>query len=137
VFKYGFGTHLGLIYRDHPENFVTCMKLIYIQHASYHTCSGFVKLSLLARYLRMFKEGILRKICIAVMVLASIWTVYWIFASWFCCFPVRGYWYRTMTPTPKCWGLGYADIPSVMASMYAFGGTNMFLDTVIFIIPSK
>ncbi|KAF1955829.1 hypothetical protein CC80DRAFT_79793 [Byssothecium circinans] len=135
IYKFGFGTHLRDIYKLNPQHLIICMKLLWLQHAAFHTCAGFVKLSLLAQYLRMFKKGIVRKICIVFLLLTSIWSAFWFFASWFPCFPVYGYWNRNIVPPPKCWGLGYRSSESAMTFMYAFGGSNMVLDTIIFILP--
>ncbi|KAF2645529.1 hypothetical protein P280DRAFT_503661 [Massarina eburnea CBS 473.64] len=134
IFNYGFGLHLATVYQN-PVDLIACMKLLWLQHAAYHTCSGFVKLSLLSQYLRMFKDGRVRKVIQALLVCVAIWAIFWFFASWFPCFPVKGFWDRAIVPAPKCWGLGYSSVESAMSFMYAFGGSNMFLDTAIFIIP--
>ncbi|KAJ4301415.1 hypothetical protein N0V90_003507 [Kalmusia sp. IMI 367209] len=123
-----------LFYID-PKNFVTLFKFIYVQNASYYTCAGLVKISLLCQYLRLFKKGLLRKMCIILMVLTSLWACFWFIQGWFPCFPVSGFWNRTQTPAPKCWGTGFANVEDALAAFLGFAASNMVLDTIIFLIP--
>lgn len=110
------------------------MKWLYVTNAAYHTTTALIKISLLCQYLRMF-QGIRRKVCIVMLVIVSLWGATFSFMSWFPCFPVDGFWNRTQTPAPKCYGFGYKSINGAKAIILAFSGTNMFFDIAIFLIP--
>lgn len=111
------------------------LKFLYIQNASYFTTTGSIKMSLLCQYLRLFKTGMLRKACIVLLVIASIFTAAWSFQGWFPCFPVSGFWDRLRTPPPSCWGTGFSSVHGAMFAFVAFAASNMCLDTIIFAIP--
>lgn len=111
------------------------MKLLYIQGACYYTCTGLIKLSLLCQYLRIFKTGLLRRVCLILIVIISCWGAFWLFQGWFPCFPVSGYWNRLQTPPPKCWGMGFSTVNGALTAFISFAATNMILDTIIFLIP--
>ncbi|KAF1966066.1 hypothetical protein BU23DRAFT_603768 [Bimuria novae-zelandiae CBS 107.79] len=129
---FGLGKH---IFNIQPNHFITMFKLLYVQTASYYTCAGLVKLSLLCQYLRLFKKGALRYICIGLLVLTSLWSFLWFLQGWFPCFPVSGFWNRLSQPPPKCWGTSIADMKLSKAAFVGFAASNMTLDTIIFFIP--
>lgn len=131
-FHFGLGKHL---YYVDPNDFVTLFKFLYVQNAAYYTCAGIVKLSLLCQYLRLFQKGVIRQICIVLMVLTGLWAFFWFFQGWFPCFPVSGFWNRTRTPPAKCWGTGFGNVQNSLTAFVAFAATNMMLDTIIFFIP--
>jgi hypothetical protein len=95
----GLGEHILFVGEG---RIITLMKYIYLNQAAYYMCAGLVKISLLCQYLRMFRSGALRKLCLGLLVFTSIWTVYWNMQGWLPCFPVSGYWNRQQTPAPKC-----------------------------------
>ncbi|KAJ4351736.1 uncharacterized protein N0V89_007079 [Didymosphaeria variabile] len=131
-FHFGLGKHL---YYVDPNDFVTLFKFLYVQNAAYYTCAGVVKLSLLCQYLRLFRKGIIRQICIVLIVLTGLWAFFWFFQGWFPCFPVSGFWNRAQIPPAKCWGTGFGNVENSLTAFVAFAATNMMLDTIIFIIP--
>ncbi|KAF2451514.1 hypothetical protein P171DRAFT_426024 [Karstenula rhodostoma CBS 690.94] len=131
-FHHGLGKHL---YYIDPNELVTLSKFLYVQNAAYYTCAGFIKLSLLCQYLRLFQKGIVRQICIVLLVLTGLWTFFWLFQGWFPCFPVSGSWDRGQIPPAKCWGLRSDNIQNSLATFVAFAATNMVLDTTIFFMP--
>jgi hypothetical protein len=128
----GLGEHL---YSVSPNEFATLFKFLYVQHAAYYTCAGFIKLSLLCQYLRLFQKGIVRQICIVLLVTTGLWTFFWAFQGWFPCFPVSGFWNRAQTPAAKCWGIGFDTVQGYLTAFVAFAATNMMLDMIIFFIP--
>lgn len=129
---YGLGEHLVDIDQDRLQ---TLFKSFYVHIGGYYTCAGLVKLSLLCQYLRLFKQGIVRKVCIVLLVLISLWSFLWFFQGWAPCFPVSGFWNRTQQPPPKCWGTDPDKPESAVVLFVAFAASNMTLDTIIFLIP--
>ncbi|CAI6342283.1 unnamed protein product [Periconia digitata] len=132
---YGLGSHFGFVLNEHAEWLTPLMRWLYIQNATYLTCSGIVKMSLLFQYFRMFKQGKSRIACQIVLGLVVLYTVTAFMQGWFPCFPANGFWDRLQTPRPKCWGLGYATIDGARMALYGFAATNMILDVIIFAIP--
>ncbi|KAH7128150.1 hypothetical protein B0J11DRAFT_430864 [Dendryphion nanum] len=128
--NYGMGKHLIYIPLPHIERVFTWL---YIQNGSYHTTSFFIKVSLLCQYLRLFRNGILRTTCWIVMVLVCLWGAAYCFLAWFPCFPVRGFWDRSVDA--KCYAFGMSSISGAMAAFTSFAATNMAFDTIIFLIP--
>lgn len=128
----GLGHHMIYIESD---DLLRLMKFLYAQLGAYNTCAGLVKVSLLCQYLRLFKKGIVRYVCIFMLVASCIWTVYWCIQGWFPCFPVSGFWDRLQQPPPKCWGTGFSTVEGALMAMYAFAASNMTLDVIIFAIP--
>ena len=99
----------------------------------YLTVAGLVKISLLLQYLRIFKAGVMRWVCIVLLVFACIWGLGFAISGWFACSPVRGAYERTIGA--KCFGFGLNDLDSFVASFEAHSATNMALDIAIFMIP--
>jgi hypothetical protein len=128
----GLGKHMIFI---GPQKLVTTLKFLYIQLGAYHTCAGLVKLSLLCQYLRLFKAGTIRQICIVMFMVTCMWSVVLFIQGWFPCFPVSGFWDRLQQPPPKCWGVGFETIETAVVSLYALAASNMILDMIIFSIP--
>jgi hypothetical protein len=127
--KYGLGHHLVYI----MDKLQTLMKYLYVTNAAYHTTTALIKVSLLLQYLRIFRQGILRYICIILLVLVASWGLAFSFLAWFPCLPVSGFWNRTASS--KCYGFGYRTMDETKMTLFAFAGTNMFFDIVIFAIP--
>lgn len=61
---------------------------LYITNAAYHTTTAFIKVSLLFQYLRIFRNGIRRTICIMLFATICVWGMVYSFISWVPCFPV-------------------------------------------------
>jgi hypothetical protein len=103
----------------------------------YITNTAVIKISLLLQFLRIFKAGYMRMICLGLIGLVSVWGLGFAFAGWFPCFPVRGYWDRTVAA--KCYGFGFGDIghdTNEFVAMYrAHSASNMVLDVSIFLTP--
>lgn len=99
----------------------------------YMTESAIIKISLLLQYLRIFKAGVMRWICITLLVIVSLWGLGFFVVGWFPCFPVRGAWQRELNA--KCYGFGLKDVPSFVAFFKAFSTSNMVFDIIIFVVP--
>lgn len=95
--------------------------------------TAFVKLALLFQYLRIYSEGLLRRVCIGLAVITTIWGCVYAFLAWFPCFPVRGYW--TWTITAQCYGYGSLVPESFYATYSSMSAINMVLDFIILAIP--
>jgi hypothetical protein len=92
-----------------------------------------VKLSLLVQFLRIFKAGTMRWVCIALITVISLWGLAFVFMSWFPCFPVRGAWERGIDA--KCYGFGFANKNEFVAMFKAHSASNMVLDVCVFLTP--
>jgi hypothetical protein len=101
--------------------------------AIYVTNCCVIKVALLLQYLRIFKAGHMRWICIGLLVAVTLWGIAFSIIAWFPCFPVRGYWDRTVAA--NCYGFGLGDLDSFIATYKAQAATNMLFDISIFIAP--
>ena len=108
-------------------------QIFYVENATYVTNTALIKISLLFQYLRVFKEGIVRWICICLLIFVALWGTAFGFMAWFPCFPVRGYWDRSIGP--RCYGYGYNDNATFIATFQTHTAINMMLDLAIFLIP--
>ncbi|KAF2631046.1 hypothetical protein BU25DRAFT_333936 [Macroventuria anomochaeta] len=127
--KYGLGHHLVYIINTLP----IMMKYLYVTNAAYHTTTALIKVSLLLQYLRLFRQGTLRWVCIILLATVAGWGLAFSFLAWFPCLPVSGFWHRTASS--KCYGFGYRTMDEARMTLFIFAGTNMFFDAVIFMIP--
>jgi hypothetical protein len=92
-----------------------------------------VKLSLLLQFLRIFKAGRMRWLCIGLMTVISLWGLAFVFMGWFPCFPVRGAWQRSLGA--KCYGFGFGSKTEFIAIFKAHSASNMVLDVCVFLTP--
>ncbi|KAF1849755.1 uncharacterized protein K460DRAFT_390421 [Cucurbitaria berberidis CBS 394.84] len=127
---HGLGQHMLYLGIPKMEGFLV---LFYIEHNVYITETALIKVSLLLQYFRIFKAGIMRKICIGLLVLVSLWGLGFSIVGWFPCFPVRGFWQRTIGA--KCYGFGFGNVQSFIAMFKAHSASNMVLDFIIFLTP--
>jgi hypothetical protein len=127
--EYGMGQHLVYVL----EILQSTMIWLYVTNAAYHTTTVFIKASLLLQYLRMFREGIRRKVCIVLFCLVATWGLLFSFAAWVPCFPISGFWDRTNGA--KCYGYGNRTVNETKYSILSFATTNMVFDIAIFLVP--
>jgi hypothetical protein len=106
---------------------------LYVTNAAYHTTTALIKTSLLLQYLRMFREGFRRKVCIILLCLVTLWGLVFSFMAWVPCFPVSGFWDRTNGAV--CYGFGYRTVNEAKNSVLSFAATNMLFDIAIFLVP--
>jgi hypothetical protein len=111
------------------------MKWFYVTNAAYTSTSVCVKLSLLCQYLRLFRESYRRAITLTILVTVAIWGGIFSFMAWFPCFPVSGFWNKTMVPPAKCYAFGYRTTGEAKQTLFAFAGSNMLLDFAVFLLP--
>lgn len=129
--RYGLGHHLVYVLPLVQDT----MHWLYVTNAAYHTTTAFIKVSLLLQYMRIFHDGIRRNVCMVLLGLVVMWGLAFSFMAWFPCFPVSGFWNRTLQPPAKCYGFGYRTVPEVKITILGFAGTNMAFDIAIFIVP--
>ncbi|KAJ4367768.1 hypothetical protein N0V86_009890 [Didymella sp. IMI 355093] len=111
------------------------MKWFYVANAAYTTTTVCIKLSLLCQYLRLWNSGYRRHITIILTVLVTLWGTAFQFMAWFPCFPIRGFWDKQMDPPAKCYAFGYRTTTEAKSTLFAFAGSNMCLDLMIFMVP--
>jgi hypothetical protein len=129
--KNGIGQHLIYILATLP----TAMKWFYVANAAYTSTTVCIKLSLLCQYLRLFRESYRRVIVLVLLVVVILWGGAFSFLAWFPCFPISGFWNKTMIPPAKCYAFGYRTTAEAKSTLLAFAGSNMFLDLVVFLVP--
>ncbi|KAL5395152.1 hypothetical protein PMIN04_008225 [Paraphaeosphaeria minitans] len=129
--KAGIGQHLIYILGTLP----TAMKWFYVANAAYTSTTVCIKLSLLLQYLRLFREGYRRTATLIFLAIVTLWGGTFSFMAWFPCFPVSGFWNKTMVPPATCYAFGYRTLDGGTNTLFAFAGSNMSLDILIFLIP--
>jgi hypothetical protein len=84
----------------------------------------------------------MRWVCIGLLVAVGLWGLTFSFMAWFPCFPVKAYWDRTTRatnysskPDYKCYGFGFAEDTSFVATYKAHSTSNMMFDVLIFLAP--
>jgi len=127
----GFGQHILYLVGDIEPTMIW----FYISNGAYTTTTIVIKLSLLFQYLRLFREGYRRISTLVLLAAVTLWGLAFIFMAWFPCFPVSGFWDKTMVPQAKCYGFGFRTVPEVKGTLFAFAGTNMGLDIAILLLP--
>ncbi|KZM19228.1 uncharacterized protein EKO05_0007362 [Ascochyta rabiei] len=127
---HGFGQHMLYIGIDNIENY---LQSFYIEHNLYLTETALIKVSLLLQYLRIFKAGRMRWLCLGLLAVVSLWGLAFSIMGWFSCSPVGAYWHRTVES--KCYGFGFGDRETFIAMFEAHSASNMFFDLAIFMTP--
>ncbi|KAF7448270.1 hypothetical protein A1F99_076340 [Pyrenophora tritici-repentis] len=112
---------------------ISYLRLYYLEVAVYVTNCGVIKLALLFQYLRIFKAGKMRYVCIGLLVVVSLWCIGFSITAWFPCFPISGYWNRALNP--KCYGYGLDNLDTFIGMYISQAATNMVLDMAIFMTP--
>ncbi|CAE7193894.1 hypothetical protein PTNB73_08721 [Pyrenophora teres f. teres] len=128
--NHGLGHHM--LYLSVPDT-IAYLRLYYFEVGVYVTNCGVIKLALLFQYLRIFKAGMMRYVCIGLLVFVALWCIGFSITAWFPCFPVAGYWNRALDP--KCYGFGLDNLDSFVGMYIAQAATNMVLDMAIFLTP--
>jgi hypothetical protein len=107
--------------------------MFYIAHNLYLTETGIIKMSLLVQYLRVFKAGRMRWLCLGLLAVTTLWGLAFTMMGWFSCAPIRGFWDRDVEA--MCYGFGFSERESFIAMFQAHSSTNMFLDFAVFATP--
>ncbi|KAF2677194.1 hypothetical protein K458DRAFT_481444 [Lentithecium fluviatile CBS 122367] len=130
--NYGLGQHYLYI---GASNMVKYQQVFYAENAIYITETAIIKISLLLQYLRIFKAGTMRWICISLLCIISLWGVTYATLAWLPCWPVRAFWNRLEMPDAKCWGFGFADLNSFISLFESHTALNMVFDFTVFMTP--
>ncbi|KAF2728883.1 hypothetical protein EJ04DRAFT_448401 [Polyplosphaeria fusca] len=109
--------------------------LFYIENAVFVSETAIIKIALLTQYLRIFKAGYMHRLCIAEMIIISLWGCAYAFMAWIPCFPVRAYWNRATMPSATCYGYGFNDFDSFVATFTSHASLNMLFDILVFLTP--
>ncbi|KAF2127152.1 hypothetical protein P153DRAFT_398518 [Dothidotthia symphoricarpi CBS 119687] len=128
--EHGLGQHMLYLGLENVERY---LMFFYIEHSMYLTETSLIKISLLLQYLRIFKAGMMRWICVTLLVLVSIWGFGFSIAGWFSCNPIRGAYIRTLNA--KCYGFGLDNVDGFVSMFIAQSSTNMAFDIAIFLTP--
>jgi hypothetical protein len=75
----------------------------------------------------------MRWLCIGLLVCVSLWGIGFAICGWFPCFPVHGYWDRTVAA--NCYGFGFGNVASFINMFKAHSASNMMWDILIFLAP--
>lgn len=76
----------------------------------------------------------MRIICLGLLGIVTVWGLGFSIIGWFPCFPVRGYWERSINA--RCYGFGFGDSVEEFVDIYkAHSASNMVFDIAIFLTP--
>ncbi|KAK8074301.1 hypothetical protein PG994_005200 [Apiospora phragmitis] len=128
--RYGMGQHFILI---SAQDRIMYLKFFYVANVTYCCSTAFVKLSLLFQYLRIFKTGRMRVVCIVVMITTALWGLAYSFMAIVPCFPIQKYW--TLTLPGTCYAFGSLVAPAFYATYASSAAINMTLDIIVLCIP--
>ncbi|OTA99600.1 hypothetical protein M426DRAFT_324995 [Hypoxylon sp. CI-4A] len=128
--QYGLGQHFINLNVDVTQSY---LKVFYIINASYNMSATFIKLSLLFQYLRLYRSGKMRIICMVMVGLVASWGAAYSFLAWFPCFPVGAYWNLEMKATRYAFGSEYAA--ELFRTYASHTAVNTALDMIVFAIP--
>ncbi|KAF2872343.1 hypothetical protein BDV95DRAFT_380891 [Massariosphaeria phaeospora] len=128
---YGLGKHFIYIGLENTSSYLLSF---YISNSMYITNTALIKISLLLQYLRIFKAGTMRWVCLALLGIISLWGIAYSFMSWFPCFPPSLYWDSKLA-TNTCYGYGFKDTESFVAIYMSHTVLNMAFDIAVFLTP--
>ena len=129
--KHGLGQHLIFIFSTLPA----AMRWFYVANAAYTSTTVCIKLSLLRQYQRFFRESYRRVVILIVLVIVIVCGIAFSFMAWFPCFPIRGFWDKTMSPSAECYTFGYRTTVKAKPTLLTFAVSKLFLGIVVFLIP--
>jgi hypothetical protein len=77
----------------------------------------------------------MRRICLGLLGVTTVWGCVFMFVGWFDILPPSGFWDRSVKT--KCYGFGFGDdgIRGYIAVFEAHAASNMCLDLAIFVMP--
>ncbi|ETS78989.1 hypothetical protein PFICI_08842 [Pestalotiopsis fici W106-1] len=110
------------------------LQSFYVSNASYAMSTALVKASLLFQYLRIFKSGCHRIICIVILVITCLWGAAYTILTWFPCKPIHIYWNWT-SGGGHCWAFASLHATQFYGAYFSHAVTNMVLDFCVLAIP--
>ncbi|CAJ2503364.1 Uu.00g107580.m01.CDS01 [Anthostomella pinea] len=128
--QWGLGQHFLVLKLD---DMVSYLKVFYVTNASYNTSAALIKISLLFQYMRIFDRGMMRMVCIFLLVMVGLWGTAYSFMAWFPCFPAQGYW--DWTVRSRCYAFGSLDTDTFFATYASQTALNMVFDILVLSVP--
>ncbi|KFY30406.1 hypothetical protein V493_01939 [Pseudogymnoascus sp. VKM F-4281 (FW-2241)] len=126
--NHGLGAHYEVVIARGPENFLTYLKVVYFSSIFYNATLCFIKLSVLALYMRLGDE-MLRRMSIGMMGVIGCQGIAFVLTCIFQCTPVRGAWEPMMVPTPKC--------VNINAFYLSNAALNIATDLITYALPIR
>ncbi|GME22950.1 hypothetical protein GTA08_BOTSDO08866 [Neofusicoccum parvum] len=138
----GLGLHERTIVTENADGslnydtYETYFMWFYFTNAAYAATTSSIKLSLLFQYLRLFPKDLHPRTfytCLGLIGVVTTWGVSFLFLIIFACNPVDKSWH--LTKEGKCIMFGDFHPKNAYAAYASQTASNMFLDTVILIVP--
>ncbi|KAF2864670.1 hypothetical protein BDV95DRAFT_445603, partial [Massariosphaeria phaeospora] len=126
----GFGQHVLSLTVD---IITSSYKWQYVNQWTYATTMILTKISLLLQYLRLFRSGLMRYICMGLLVAVCCWGSVLCFISIFPCFPVEAYWTNQQDAT--YYGFGYKDYESVRMTVISTAALDILFSVLVYFLP--
>ncbi|EKG15959.1 hypothetical protein MPH_06925 [Macrophomina phaseolina MS6] len=118
------------------DTYETYFLWFYLTNVAYAGTTACMKLSLLFQYCRLFPRDVhqrMFRVCATLIAIVTIWGVTFLFLIIFACNPVDKSWH--VTKEGKCIMFGDFHPTNAYAAYVSQTASNMFLDTVILIVP--
>ncbi|KAF2872088.1 hypothetical protein BDV95DRAFT_493201 [Massariosphaeria phaeospora] len=126
----GFGQHSLLL---SPAKGISSGKWLYVIQATYALTLIFTKISLLLQYLRLFRGGMIRTVCLGLLFVTGIWGSVFCFISVFPAFPVSAFW--NLQHNATYYGLGFADYHSLRLTILVTASLDIVFSILIYFLP--
>ncbi|KAF2842059.1 integral membrane protein [Patellaria atrata CBS 101060] len=92
----GLGSHIGVVMLRGPENFMNYMQIVWLSSMFYNATLGFLKVSVLALYMRL-GDRVLRKMAFVMVIIVSCQASANVFTCIFQCNPIKAAWDLSIT----------------------------------------
>ncbi|KFX90994.1 hypothetical protein V490_06144 [Pseudogymnoascus sp. VKM F-3557] len=126
--NHGLGSHIDVVMAKGADNFLTYLKIVYFSSIFYNATLCFIKLSVLALYMRL-GDDTLHKMSIVMMGVIACQGLAFVLTCIFQCSPVRGAWDTGMRPTPKC--------VNINAFYLSNAALNILTDLITYALPVR
>ena len=91
-----------------------------------------VKISLLLQYMRFYKTGLMRQVCVGLILIVFVWGLISSVLAWIPCVPVSAYW-DPLVPNATCFAFGARDQRTAAISFGTQAGFNFWWDFCVFL----
>ncbi|KAI1846100.1 hypothetical protein JX266_007909 [Neoarthrinium moseri] len=126
--QHGLGSHFPDVMARGIENLNTYLQAVWLSSIFYNATLGFIKISVLALYMRL-GDRLLRRLAIAMIGVVACQAGGNVFACIFQCSPISGAYDQTLVPKPKC--------ININAFYLANAAVNIFTDILTYTLPIK
>jgi hypothetical protein len=125
---YGLTKHIATL---NPQQLRSFFISFYCLGAGYVGSAGYIKISLLFQYMRVFDKGSNPyRIAQFMLVFMGLWTFGWVFTNWFSCFPTPANFWNG-SGGKGCYGSFSNNIPTRNRVIEAHSGVNTIQDFMI------